>query len=236
MKAWLTGRLIRRYKRFLADVRLDDGSVITVHCPNTGSMKNCTEQDAEVWLSTSENPNRKYPHTWELIRTHRGHYIGINTHRANELVETAIRSGRITPLTGYAGLAREVRYGTQNSRIDLLLTDESKADCFVEVKSVTLLEEPASRGVGYFPDAVSERGSKHLEELQAAVAAGHRAVLFFCVQHTGINEVRPADHIDERYGRLLREAKAAGVELLAYKVRKTPHGLALSRPLDVNLP
>ena len=231
------GRLLRRYKRFLADVQLGNGETVTVHCPNTGSMKNCVEAGAEVWLSRSDNPKRKYALTWELIKTGAGHYIGINTGRANHLVEHAVCTGRVEPLSGYAAVRREVRYGRENSRIDLLLEGHPKAaDCYVEVKSVTLLEEPVSRGLGYFPDSVSERGAKHLRELMDVVETGKRAVLFFCVQHTGIREVRPADHIDTRYGELLRQAADAGVELLAYKVRKSPGGLTLWRQVPVTLP
>lgn len=231
----LPAKLIRRYKRFLADVILPDGRQITVHCPNTGSMKNCQEQDADIWLSESPNPKRKYRYTWEMIQTSRGHLIGINTGRANELVANAITAGKIPALADYEALRREVKYGDENSRIDILLTSKGRRDCYVEIKSVTLLETPVSAGIGYFPDAVSERGAKHLRELMLMHNAGKRAVLFFCVQHTGIKEVRPADHIDERYGVLLRQAHHEGVELLAFKVRKTPNGLSLSRQIPVVL-
>ena len=198
-------RLLRRYKRFLADVELPTGEQITVHCPNTGSMKNCVEAGAKVWLSKSDNPKRKHAYTWELIRTARGHTIGINTGKANKLVEDAVRSSLIPGLDGYSDIRREVAYGNEGSRIDLLLKEGRKPDSYVEVKSVTLLEEPVSQGVGYFPDAVSERGAKHLRELRAMVDNGARGVLFFCVQHTGVQEVRPADHVDPGYGQLLRE-------------------------------
>ena len=213
-------RLLRRYKRFLADVELPTGEKITVHCPNTGSMKNCVEAGAKVWLSKSDNPKRKHAYTWELIRTARGHTIGINTGKANKLVEDAVRSSLIPGLDGYADIRREVAYGNEGSRIDLLLKEGRKPDSYVEVKSVTLLEEPVSQGVGYFPDAVSERGAKHLRELRAMVDNGARGVLFFCVQHTGVQEVRPADHVDPGYGQLLREVVEAGVEVLAWKVRQ----------------
>lgn len=237
MKSYVQGTLLRRYKRFLADVRLDDGEIITAHCPNTGSMKNCVEAGATVWLSFSDNAKRKHPYTWELIETAAGHVIGINTGKANRLVEAAVQAGRITELQGYPEVLRERPYGTENSRIDLMLTGlDGLPNCFVEVKSVTLLEAPVSRGIGYFPDAVSERGAKHLRELIGTVESGDRAVLFFCVQHTGIQVVRPADHIDVRYGELLRQAAAVGVELLAYKVRKTASGLKLWRPVPVELP
>ena len=233
MNGMIHARLVKRYKRFLADVRLDSGEIITVHCPNTGSMKNCVEEDAEVWLSNSDNPKRKYRYTWEFLNTARGHYIGVNTGKANQLVEFAIRNDVIVPLSGYESIRREVTYGDENSRIDLLLQDEKRPDCFVEVKSVTLLEDPAARGVGYFPDSVSQRGAKHLRELIKMAQSGARSVLLFCVQHTGIQEVRPADHIDTQYGRLLREALDSDVEVLAYKARKSAEGFRLSRDLPV---
>ena len=233
MKGLVHARLIKRYKRFLADVRLDNGEMITVHCPNTGSMKNCVEENAEIWLSDSNNPKRKYRYTWEYLRTSRGHHIGVNAGKANQLVQSAIRDDLVEPLAGYDTIRPEVKYGDENSRIDLLLQDSKKQDCYVEVKSVTLLEDPPSSGIGYFPDAVSERGAKHLRELIKMSQSDARSVLFFCVQHTGIQEVRPADHIDREYGKLLREALDSGVEVLAYKVRKSNKGFRLWRDLPV---
>jgi|TARA_B110000240_G_scaffold98078_1_gene111039 sugar fermentation stimulation protein A len=233
MKGLVHARLIKRYKRFLADVRLDNDEMITVHCPNTGSMKNCVEENAEIWLSDSNNPKRKYRYTWEYLRTSRGHHIGVNAGKANQLVQSAIRDDLVEPLAGYDTIRPEVKYGDENSRIDLLLQDSKKQDCYVEVKSVTLLEDPPSSGIGYFPDAVSERGAKHLRELIKMSQSDARSVLFFCVQHTGIQEVRPADHIDREYGKLLREALDSGVEVLAYKVRKSNKGFRLWRDLPV---
>ena len=233
MKGLVHARLIKRYKRFLADVRLDNDEIITVHCPNTGSMKNCVEENAEIWLSDSDNPKRKYRYTWEYLRTSRGHHIGVNAGKANQLVQSAIQDDLVEPLAGYDTIRPEVKYGDENSRIDLLLQDSKRQDCYVEVKSVTLLEDPPSSGIGYFPDAVSERGAKHLRELIKMSQADARSVLFFCVQHTGIQEVRPADHIDREYGKLLREALDSGVEVLAYKVRKSNKGFRLWRDLPV---
>lgn len=227
--------LLRRYKRFLADVRLPDGSEMTVHCPNTGSMKNCAEPGWQVWLSTSDNPKRKYAHTWELARSHRGDYIGINTGRANEIIAEGIREGRVADLAGYSSIRKEVRYGREKSRIDLLLTAAGRADCYVEIKSVTLLEQPVGRGIGFFPDAISERGARHLRELVRVVESGERAVLCFCVQHSGIREVRPAEHIDSDYANELDRAAAAGVEVIACKVRLSPRSLRVSRSLPVHL-
>ncbi|MGI2258799.1 DNA/RNA nuclease SfsA [Shewanella sp. GXUN23E] len=207
------GKLLKRYKRFLADIQLPDGSEITIHCPNTGSMKNCLFPGETVWFSRSDNPKRKYACTWELMQTPDGELIGINTGRANALAEEAILAGNIPELTGYAKLAREVKYGEENSRIDILLTDDQKADCYIEIKSCTLKEGDR----GYFPDAVTTRGQKHLRELMQMVAEGKRAVLLFIVQHTGINNVSPAAHIDPDYAALFNEAIEAGVEVLAYR-------------------
>jgi len=219
MSELVPGKLIRRYKRFLADVYLSDGELLTVHCPNTGSMKNCVEEGAAVWLSRSSNPKRKYAYTWEYIQTRLGHYIGIHSAQANRLVKEGIERGIVGELAHYPTLQSEVKYGSENSRIDFLLTAEGIPDCYVEVKSVTLLEVPFSKGIGYFPDAVSERGSKHLRELAEMAKQGKRAVLLFCVQHSGIRRVRVADHIDVNYGKALRDAVSHGVEILAYKTR-----------------
>lgn len=232
-KCWRQGKLLRRYKRFLADIELEDGSEITVHCPNTGSMRNCVVPDSPCWFSTSANPKRKYPNTWELASTPGGFLAGVNTGRANTLVEAAIADGTIAELQGYRQIRREVRYGSEKSRIDLLL-EEGERQCFVEVKSVTLMEEP---GRGLFPDAVSSRGSKHLRELMQMLEQGHRAVLVFCVQHTGIEWVEPADTIDPVYGATLRRAAEAGVEILAYGADIVPERaeLVLRRALPIRL-
>jgi len=208
--------LQKRYKRFLADVEMDNGEIITIHCPNTGSMKNCQEPGSRIWYSTSNNPKRKYPHTWQFIEVERSQLVGINTGLANTLVREAIESGVVKQLQAYPVVETEVPYGEENSRIDILLK-ESEANeasrCYVEVKNVSLGE---GGGLGFFPDAVTIRGHKHLRELMQMRKQGHRAVLFFCVQHTGIERVSPADDIDPEYGRLLRESAAQGVELLAY--------------------
>ncbi len=228
--------LLRRYKRFLADIRLADGRELTIHCPNTGSMKNCVLPDSPCWYSVSESKTRKYPQTLELVTTPGNHLAGINTARANELVETAIRAGVIAELQGYARLKREQVYGQEKSRIDFLLNEnpDDARRCYVEVKNVTLME---AEGEGFFPDAVSERGSKHLRELMEMVKRGHRSVLFFCVQHTGIKSVRPADHIDKLYGATLREARVAGVEVIAYAAEILPHKnlIALAHSLLVEI-
>lgn len=230
------GILIKRYKRFLTDVRLPSGEEITIHCPNTGSMKNCLAPDASCWFSTSDNPKRKYPHTWEIATTPQGHLAGINTGRANALVVEAIESGVVAELDGYAQLRCEVRYGEERSRIDILLSDKVDSElCYVEIKSVTLYDDEANDGLGLFPDAVSSRGTKHLRELMAVKAQGHRAVLFFCVQHSGIERVAPAAAIDPLYAKTLREAVAAGVEVLAYGADISDQEITLRRRLPFSL-
>jgi sugar fermentation stimulation protein A len=221
--------LIKRYKRFLADVTLADGTVVTVHCPNTGAMTGCADPGSLVWLSISDNPKRKYPYTWELVQTLSGDMACVHSAKANEWVKGAIENRMITELLNYDSIRKEVKYGEENSRIDLLL-ERKNQQCFVEVKSVTLLKE---KGLGVFPDAVSDRGRKHLRELIKMVEEGHRAVLFFCVQHSGIDRVAPADSIDNKYADTFREAIAAGVEVLAYKVKISPPVIRLVEPLRV---
>lgn len=226
--------LLRRYQRFLADVQLADGSVITLHCPNTGSMLRCQDSGSKVWYSLSGNPQRKYPGTWELVQNLDGAMVGINTARANALVREALDAGSIGELAGYAECRAEVAYGRQGSRIDLLLGGHKKEpDCYVEVKNVSLALDD---GVGLFPDAVSRRGQKHLQELLEVAATGARAVLFFCVQHSAVREVRPADGIDGEYGRLLREARRGGVELMAWRARMSSREIRLETAVPVVLP
>lgn len=227
--------LIKRYKRFLADVILPDGSERTLHCPNTGSMLHCAEPGSRVWFSDSGNPARKYPCTWELVEVDQQHKVGINTGRANALIKEAISQRRIAQLTSYSSWRSEVPYGSERSRIDFLLTEDPVAPnvhCYVEVKSVTL---GLGGGVGAFPDAVTSRGLKHLRELMEMKAAGHRAVLLFCVQHEGIEEVRPADEIDPAYGALLREAQGSGVEVLAYRADINEQEIQLGAQVPVHL-
>jgi len=240
MSVFYPALLIRRYKRFLADIRLPDGRELTIHCPNTGSMKNCVLPESPCWYSVSTSQARKYPQTLELVTTPGGHLAGINTTRTNELVATALHTQIISELRGYQMLKREVVYGSEKSRIDFLLGekqsfDNEKADtrlCYLEVKNVTLME---ADGEGFFPDAVSERGSKHLRELIAMVELGHRAVLLFCVQHTGIQTVCAAAHIDSVYAATLQMARAAGVEVIAYGAAIKPelHSIVLDRSLPV---
>jgi sugar fermentation stimulation protein A len=206
-------RLIKRYKRFLADVILENGDTTTVHCPNTGSMTHCAEPDWTVYLSQSDNPKRKYPYTWELSVNSEGHRICVNTAMANKVVKAAIEQRSIVELAEYNQIRPEYKVG--NSRIDFFLQGDGMPDCFVEVKSMTLCEP--NTNIGYFPDAVTTRGTKHANELAALAKQGHRAVLLFCVQHEGIESYAIAEHIDPEYAEALRKAEKDGVLILCYK-------------------
>jgi len=226
------GRLIRRYKRFLADIETVHGELLTIHCPNTGSMLNCMAQGARVWFSRSSDPKRKLPGTWEIGETPQGRLACINTARANALVEEALRAGVISELNGFTGLKREVAYGVENSRIDFRL-DYDRGSAWVEVKSVTLGFDGTN--VAAFPDAVTLRGAKHLRELAYLAREGVRAVQLYCVNLSGIEAVRPAQEIDPVYAAALRDAVAAGVEVLAYGVTLTPEQMWVDRALPVLL-
>jgi len=222
--------LIKRYKRFLTDITLPDGSERTIHCANTGAMTGCATKGDTVWYSTSDNPKRKYPNSWVLSETLEGHKICINTARANQLAVEAIENGAIVELSGYKELRTEVKYGNENSRIDILLNDPDKPSCYVEVKSVTLLDDTL-QGQGYFPDTVTTRGQKHLRELTEMVESGSRAVLLFTVLHSGIEKVSSAHHIDAKYSLLLKQAQDAGVEVLCYKAELSNTQMELKHSL-----
>jgi sugar fermentation stimulation protein A len=218
--------LIRRYKRFLADIILEDKKTVTVHCPNSGSMKGCATPGSRVFISRSSNPGRKFPFTWELVEAD-GFWAGINTGLPNRLVHEAIENGTVCELQGYSTIRPEVPYG-EHSRIDLLL-ESLRQRCFVEVKNVTLVEH----GQAFFPDAVTTRGQKHLNELMRVVREGDRGVIFFTVQRGDGMSVAPADTIDPEYGRLLRLALNNGVEALAYRAEVTPEEIRLTERLPV---
>jgi len=225
----VTGILIQRYKRFLADIRLDSGEYVTAMCPNTGSMKTCKTPGWRVALSPAENPERKTRFTWEMI--HNGTcWIGINTHLANGIVAEAVMSGAIPELSGYALLRREVKYG-RNSRIDLLLQDGDR-QCYVEVKNVTLVE---ADGNYQFPDAVTERGRKHLSELVKMVGEGHRAVMVFLIQRSDGHIFTPARHIDPDYAEALIEARQNGVEILPCRAEVSPEKIEIVEQIDFEL-
>ena len=210
------GVLLRREKRFTAWVRLGDGREVAAHCTNTGRMTGCSEPGSRVWLSPADRPSRKLKWTWELVEVARGVRLGINTFLTNGLVEEAIRGGVIQELAGYGSIRREVAYGSEGSRADLLLETEGRPRCWVEVKSATLVSQDRR---ALFPDAPTARGRKHLRELTAAVRDGDRAALVFTVLRADADTVGPADLVDPEYGTELRTAAAAGVELLAYRAR-----------------
>lgn len=224
----LPGRLLRRYKRFLADIELDDGRTVTAHCPNSGSMKGCALPGSTVLLSVSSNLSRKLPYTWELVQAD-GVWIGINTSLTNRLAREGIENGTVCELSGYDCLRGEVPYGV-HSRLDFMLSGE-KGDCFVEVKNVTLLD--GNRAL--FPDAVTVRGQKHLRNLMEIVADGKRGVIFFVVQRGDVKLVSPEDRIDPEYGRLLRLAVKSGVEAIAYQALVSPAEIRLSHRLPIIL-
>lgn len=224
-----SGRLLRRYKRFLADVTLDSGETVTAHCPNSGSMKGCSEAGRPVYLSFHDNPKRKFAYTWELIDMPAS-LVGVNTLVPNRLVAAAIRAGLVPALSGYAEVRPEVRAGAR-SRLDLLLTNTAGARCYVEIKNCTLVTE----GAACFPDAVTTRGRQHLLELQELVAAGNRGVMFFLIQRMDAKTFSPADHIDSAYGSELRRAAAAGVELLAWDTAIDLQKISLRQPVPVRL-
>ena len=225
----LPGRLVKRYKRFLADVVLDNGRVVTAHCPNSGRMIACSEPGRTVYLSQHDNPKRKLKYTWELIDMPAS-LVGVNTQLPNHLAALAIADGQVRELSGYTDVQREVKVG-DHSRLDIRLHDREKGSCYVEVKNCTLVEG----GIARFPDAVTVRGRKHLGELGRLVKAGHRAAMFFLIQRMDADLFRPADDIDPEYGRELRDVHAAGVEIVAYDVRITLAEITLNRPLKFKL-
>ncbi|GAB3286227.1 DNA/RNA nuclease SfsA [Parahaliea aestuarii] len=223
------GRLLRRYKRFLADVELPGGAVITAHCPNTGAMTGCMPEGAPVWLSVSDAKTRKYPHTWELVDTPAG-LACIHSALANKVVREGFENGKVKGFEQYPALRSEVKYGA-GSRADLLLEGDA-GRVFVEVKCVTLYRRD---DWGAFPDAVSDRGRRHIRELQGVIDDETRALLLFCVFHSGIHRVCAAGDIDPKYRDALAEAMAAGLEVQAYAAEVTTRGLSLARRLPFSL-
>lgn len=243
----IPGTLIRRYKRFLADVVLEDGSKTTVHCPNTGSMLGCRAPGSTVWLLPASNPARKYPLGWELVEVDpavlvgidtgrsvdHAVLVGINTGRSNALVAEALDRGLIPELAAYGNVRREVKVPGTRSRIDFLLSGHPQdPDCYLEVKNVTAA---ASGGDAFFPDAVSTRASRHVDELAALVSGGQRGAMCFCAQRADVNRVRPADGIDPAYGKALRRAVLAGVEVYALRAEITTTSVRLEHRIPVVL-
>lgn len=223
------GRLVRRYKRFLADVVLSDGTQVTAHCPNPGRMIGCSEPHARVWLRDSQDPKRKLLYTLQTIEVE-GVRINVDTGLPNAVLPEAIEAGLVPELSGYDRVRREVKYG-KSSRIDVLLEKDSGERCFVEIKSTTL----GADEFALFPDAVTARGLKHLDELMDVVRDGDRAVMFFFVSRNDVSRFAPADAIDPIYAAKLREVAAAGVEVLAWTSNVEPTELTLARPIEIDL-
>ncbi|MEQ8507377.1 MAG: DNA/RNA nuclease SfsA [Rhodospirillaceae bacterium] len=230
----LKGTLVKRYKRFFADVVLESGETVTAHCANSGSMLSVKPEGAPVWISPANNPKRKLQYTWEIVEIE-GHKVGINTSHPNLIVSEAIEAGEIPELAGYDSLRREVKYG-QNSRIDALLEAEGKPSCYVEVKNVTMKRDLTPSGKAEFPDSVTSRGAKHLVELADMVADGHRAVMFYLVQREDCFAFSVAGDIDPDYEAGLIAAMKAGVEVICYQCHVTPKEISISGPLPMDLP
>jgi sugar fermentation stimulation protein A len=228
----LRGTLIQRYKRFLADVRLDDGTVVTATCPNTGSMMGLKNPGQVVWLSTSESPTRKYKHIWEMVEHDLGKgatLVGVNTSHPNAIVAEAIAGGKIKTLAGYATLERERKYG-KNSRIDILLSDTQRPLTYVEIKNVHMSRKA---GLAEFPDSVTERGAKHLGELSDMVREGHRAVMIFLIQRADVTALSLARDVDAAYGEAFDKAAAAGVEMLAVRCKLSAGGIVVDKLVPI---
>lgn len=224
----LSGKLLKRYKRFLVDIELDDGSVLTAHCPNTGSMRGCLEPGNQVLLSRSDNPRRKYPFTMEMIRVG-DFWVGVNTVRTNHLAREAFANGVVSEFGEIESIEAEVKV-SEKSRLDFLLR-RRHGDLYVEVKNCTMVED----GLAMFPDAVTARGAKHLQELMALRDKGVEAALFFCVQRMDGRLFMPAAHIDPTYAGLLQQAAACGVNILAYQAVVGPEEIRISCSLPVQL-
>jgi len=222
------GTLIKRYQRFLANVRLHNGKTITASVPNTGRMTTCGEPGSTIYMSRNDNPNRKYQYTWELTQAPKT-LIGIDTQIPNKVVYRALKKEQIPELAGYDKILKEIKYG-ENSRIDILLL-RGKEQCYVEVKNVTLVED----GLARFPDAVTTRGLKHLNELMSMVEEGHRAVMFYFVQREDATLFKPADDVDPEYGQALREAHEKGVEIIVYDAKVSLQEILLGKPLPYEL-
>lgn len=218
------GTLIKRYKRFLADIELETGEIITAHCPNTGTMLSCSAPDSPVALSISANPKRKYPHTLEMVMDN-STWVGVNTARTNALVREAIENGQINEFKHPLTVKSEIKT-SEHTRLDLQVIDGS-GPTYIEVKNCSL----AVSNCAMFPDAVTKRGTKHLVELIRLTGTGQKSCIFFLVQRMDADHFSPATHIDPTYSAALQEAKAAGVMVLAYQAEVNPEGIRVVRPL-----
>ena len=221
--------LIRRYKRFLADVRCPDGREITIHCPNSGSMRSCSEPGSPVCYSTSDNPKRKFPNTLEMVQVN-GNWVGVNTMLTNHIVAEAFSSGAIDEFQVFDSLRQEVKT-SEGNRLDLMLV-KGNQEIYVEIKNCSLVEDRCAR----FPDAVTSRGTKHLKELIRLVEQGHTGVIFYLVQRADADRFEPAAAIDPLYARTLAEAQSRGVTILVYQAEVTPESIEIARPLPYDLP
>jgi sugar fermentation stimulation protein A len=220
-------RLIRRYKRFLADCRLEDGQEITAHCANPGSMMGLADPGMKIWLEPNDDPKKKLKYGWRLVDHENGHFTGVDTSVPNRALRAALEARQISELAQYDRVRPEVKYG-QNSRIDFLLSAPDLPDAYVEVKSVTLSRQP---GLAEFPDSVTARGTKHLAELSDMVRLGHRAVMLYLIQRTDCSRFDLARDIDPIYGAAFDQARTAGVDVLCYDTEITPVGIGLRRPV-----
>ena len=228
----IRGRLVQRYKRFLFDARLDDGTAITGTCANTGSLMGLKDAGTVIWMSEHDGPTRKYAHVWELCEVDLGagpSIVGINTSHPNRLVAEAIETGGIAELAGYGSLRREVKYG-KNSRIDILLEDEARGRAYVEIKNVHMMRR---HGFAEFPDSITARGAKHLAELSDMVADGHRAVMVYLIQRTDAESLSLARDVDPTYGKAFDAAVKAGVECLAYDCRMSPEEITVDKRVPI---
>jgi sugar fermentation stimulation protein A len=223
------GRLLRRYKRFLADIELASGETVTAHCANPGAMLGLNQPGSAVWLEPNDDPGRKLKYGWRLVQLGE-HWAGIDTAVPNRVVGEALRAGAMPELAAYGQVRPEVRYG-RNSRVDFLLSGAGLPDAYVEVKNVHLMRE---EGLAEFPDSVTSRGAKHLDELAAAVAAGHRAVMLYCIQRTDCGRMSLAADIDPAYAAAFARARKAGVEAIAWACAISPTGIALDRPVPID--
>ena len=226
----VTGHLIQRYKRFLADVALDDGRHVTAHCPNPGAMLGLKDPGMRVWLEPNDDPKKKLKFGWRVAQTAAGDMVGIDTSLPNKLVAEALAAGTLSELTGYDVILLEQKYGT-NSRIDFLLQGAGRRDAYVEIKNVHLLREA---DWAEFPDCPTARGLKHLHELAVVAQSGHRAVMLYLVQHTGCKRFKLAQDLDPKYAAAFQEARAAGVEVLCYETQITPQEIKVTNALPVH--
>lgn len=224
----LSGTLIKRYKRFLADVTLENGEEITVHCPNSGSMTGCSTPGSQIYLSTSDNPKRKYPNTLEIIKEG-DTWIGVNTSLTNKLVVEGIKDGKVPELQPFDQIKQEIKT-SEKSRLDILLTHNT-TKTYVEVKNCSLVEN----GIAMFPDAVTTRGTKHLLELEDLVAQGHYGYIFFLVQRVDADTFTPAAHVDPTYAKTLKRVAGNGVKILVYQASVSPEKIEIIRKLPYTL-